>query len=476
VDATGAILSGQTAWMLVAVFSVLWVALGYFWGRKTKSLDGHMLADRNVGLALGTATAVATWITSNTTMLAPQFALQMGIWGMLAYCTAATGLFLFAPMARRIRTLMPNGFTSGEFFRLRFGKEAWLLFLAISLFYAFTWLVSMAIAGGVLLQALSGIPYRAGMSVILLVCTLYTLFGGLKAVIGTDLIQSLIILIGIVAVAIATLGQADLGQVHTLLAQKRPALLDAFFPAALMAIFNNLLFGLGEVFHSNVWWSRAFAMRPGVGERAYKLAGVLWLPVPIVAGFIALAAPALDINIPQVNMVAPLVAAKLLGAGGAIMVFIVVFSSLASSIDSLLASTSDLITQDVVGGLIRPGASEELLKRASSWVTIGLSFAAWLVCLGENRDLATVLFRAGPLVGSAIWPVIHGLYRNTTNPTGVTSAMVAGSVAGLWAYYTLGWYTASLIGTVVSMLIVLSTSKLAPRPFDWALLDPQRAD
>ena len=54
-------------------------------------------------------------------MLAPQFALQMGIWGMLAYSTASIGLFLFAPMARRIRELMPEGYTSAEFVRLRYG-------------------------------------------------------------------------------------------------------------------------------------------------------------------------------------------------------------------------------------------------------------------------------------------------------------------------------------------------------------------
>jgi Na+/proline symporter len=113
------ILPESTAWILLAVFSVLWVALGYYWGRKADSLSGFMLAGRNVGLALGAATAVATWVTSNTTMLAPQFALQMGIWGMLAYSTASIGLFLFAPMAQRIKALMPRGYTSAEFVRLR---------------------------------------------------------------------------------------------------------------------------------------------------------------------------------------------------------------------------------------------------------------------------------------------------------------------------------------------------------------------
>ena len=95
------ILAPSLGWLLVAILGLIWVCLGYYWGRKAKSLEGFMVAGRNVGLALGTATAVATWITSNTIMLAPQFALQLGIWGMLGYCTASFGLFLFAPMARR---------------------------------------------------------------------------------------------------------------------------------------------------------------------------------------------------------------------------------------------------------------------------------------------------------------------------------------------------------------------------------------
>ncbi len=288
---SAAILATTTGWWLVGGFSVVWVLLGWYWGRKANTLDSYMLAGRNVGLALGTATAVATWVTSNTTMLAPQFALQLGIWGMLAYSTASIGLFLFAPMANRIRELMPHGYTSGEFFRRRYGRMSWYIFLLISIFYAFTWLISMAIAGGLLLQALSGIPYQWGMTIILAVCTLYTVFGGLSAVIGTDFIQSCIIFVGVVVVGVAVLTQVSLPEVYNNLEQHRPALLSILFPTAIMAIFNNLLFGLGEIFHSNVWWSRAFAFRKGVGKKAYFWGGCIWLPIPIAAGFIAFGCP-----------------------------------------------------------------------------------------------------------------------------------------------------------------------------------------
>ena len=427
-----AVLPPNVGWLLLALFSALWIGLGIYWGRRNKSFEDHALAGRNVGLALGSATAAATWITSNTTMLAPQFALELGVWGMLAYTTASFGLFLFAPMAVRIRKLMPAGYTSGDFFRLRYGRGAWSIFMVFTLFYSLTWLVSMAMAGGILLQALSGIPYVWGMSVILGVCVLYTMRGGLAAVIGTDFIQSLIIIVGIVVVGFAVLGNVSVEQIHTNLAETRPALLNVLFPAAIMAIFNNLLFGLGEVFHNNVWWSRAFAMREGVGGKAFALGGLIWFPIPIAAGFIALASGALNVTVPAADMVGPLVVADVLGEFGAIAIFIVVFCSLASSIDSLLAATSDLLTEDVYRKLIRPAASPARLKSVAQYVTLALGVFTWAVCLPRIGTLASVLFFAGPLVGSMIWPIVTGLYWRSANATGAVGGMLLGTLVGVF--------------------------------------------
>lgn len=462
-------------WILIALLGVLWIFLGVYWGKKAKSMDGFMLAGRNVGLALGTATAMATWITSNTTMLAPQFALELGIWGMLAYSTASFGLFLFAPIAKRIRQLMPNGYTSGDFIRLRYGKTAWFVFLLISIFYGFTWLISMGMAGGILMYALAGIPYKMGMTIILFVCVMYTLFGGLYAVIGTDYIQSIIILIGIVVVGFGVLSFLEFDTIYTNLEEERPMLINILLPAAIMAVFNNLLFGIGEIFHSNVWWSRAFAMREGVGQYAYFLAGILWLPIPVAAGFIALTSGTLGINITSPDMVGPLVAANVLGGIGSIIVFAVLFCSLASSIDSLLAATSDLITEDIYKKLIHPTANETQLRRMSAIIIIVLGISAWLVCLPRIGTLATVLFFAGPMVGSTIWPIATGLYWKNASRIGAISGMVLGSGIGLIAYFQWGWYTASLIGAAVSMIVVIICSQLFPEDFQWSDLQETNA-
>lgn len=471
---------------LLLIFGLIWISLGVYLGKRSKDIDGFTVAGRNVGLALGIATAAATWITSNTIMLAPQFALQLGVWGMLAYCTASLGLLLFAPLSTRIRTLMPKGYTSAEFVRLRYGPRAHIIFMLISLFYGLTWLVSMAIAGGILLQSLAGIPYFFGMSAILMTCVIYTLFGGMFAVIGTDFIQTIIILIGVVIVGCLVLQEAPASEIHQTLLERRPMLLNLAFPAAIMALFNNLLFGIGEIFHSNVWWSRAFAFREGVAGKAYAWAALLWLPIPIAAGFLGLAAPALGVHVVRPDTVGPMVAAEVLGTYGALVIFVVVFCSLASSIDSLLAATGDLLTHEVIKGLY-PSLSDGDLRKSASLSIVGLGLLTWLVCLPWNvsegeawylgdpvGSLATILFFAGPLVGSAIAPITCGLYSQRGTELGASLAMIAGTSLGLVGYFRFGWYTAALIGAATSGVIMAVDWSLSKADYEWTQLDPSR--
>jgi len=231
-----------------------------------------------------------------------------------------------------------------------------------------------------------------------------------------------------------------------------------------------MLFGFGEIFHSNVWWSRAFAMRAGVGPKAYALGGLLWLPVPIVAGFLGLAAPALGIGISEPDTVGPLVAATLLGTGGALLVFVVVFCSLASSIDSLLAATSDLVVNDMIEPLVASPISDSGKRRLSMAAIIALGVFAWTIALPNVGTLATVLFFAGPMVGSCIWPIVGGLYFRRASPIAAFLAMTLGTGIGLIAYFTIGWFVASLVGAAVSGIVFAVSMTLAPDDFEFASL------
>mgnify|MGYP003113566919 FL=1 len=464
-------LETSTGITIIIPFGVFWVAFGYWLGRKNRSHEDFALAGRNVGFAFAAATAMATWVTSNTTLVAPQLTYQFGIWGMIGYSFAALGLILFAPMAKRIKELLPNGYTSGDFVRLRYGNLAWLVFIIISVVYAFGWLISLGMAGGILLESLSGLDYHIGMTTILTICVGYTLFGGMRAVIATDFIQALIIIVGVSFIAYWLIDNVGLSSIHSNLTAEHPQLLDLLFPAAVMFLFNNIFFGLGEIFHSNVWWSRALSFKKNVAYKAYLTGGLLWLPIPIVTGFIALAAPQLGIFPPSPDMIGPTVAAAVLGKAGAIVVFIIIFSALASSLDSLLAATSDLVTQDIFHKRLKPKASDKTLMRFNRSCILGLGILTWLLCLPRIATLGALLNFAGAFVASTIWPILLGLYQRRLTGGYAAAAMAFGTLFGMLGYFAIGFYVAALTSCAVSGLICLVGIIRSDKKFDWNQLD-----
>jgi len=164
-------------------------------------------------------------------------------------------------------------------------------------------------------------------------------------------------------------------------------------------------------------------------------------------------------------------AAQLLGKTGAVLVFIVVFCALASSLDSLLAATSDLLVQDIYRKHLNPTATPAQMRRAASVTILLLGVGAWLVCMPRLTTLGSLLQFTGAFVASTIWPIIAGLFWKRANRMAGTLAMVLGSAAGLTAYFAIGFYVAALVGAAVSMVIVLVGAWLKPGGFDWKTLD-----
>jgi len=459
------------AWALVVLFSVLWIALGMLWGRRGKGdADDFMLAGRNIGLALSTATLMASWVTGNTTLLAPEFGYRNGLWGMFSYALAGLGLILFAPLASRIKQLMPNGRTSGDFIRLRYGRLAWSVFMVITAVYTLGFLMTQAMGAGLLLQALSGFDYHVGMVVVIAVATVYTLFGGMRAVIGTDFIQSLLIMVLLAVVAVLAFRQFPMPEVHARLITDHPSRLDLLLPAGLLIAWNSALFSMGEVFHNNIWWSRVFASRRSVVMTSFVLGGLAWMSVPMVTGSIGLVALARDLPLDQVNMVFPVMAADLLGAGGAALVFVVVFASLTSTLDSLLASTADLLAEDVYFRLLRPEATDVQLKQAARQMVVVLAVTTVVLSWPRLDSLASVLFFTGSLVASTVWPVACGLYWPSASRVAAIVAMLAGSVVGLAAYVFVAPYCAAVFSAIVSAVVMVVGSRYWPERFDFTLL------
>jgi Na+/proline symporter len=345
--------------------------------------------------------------------------------------------------------------------------------MLITAVYTLGFLMTQAMGAGLLLQALSGFDYHVGMVVVIGVATVYTLFGGMRAVIGTDFIQSLLIMVLLAVVAVLAFRQFPMPEVHASLLARHPDRLDLLLPAGLLIAWNSALFSMGEVFHNNIWWSRVFASRRSVVMTSFVLGGIAWMSVPMVTGSIGLVALARELPLEQVNMVFPVMAADLLGAGGAALVFVVVFASLTSTLDSLLASTADLLAEDVYFRLLRPQASDLQLKQAARLMVVGLAVVTLALSWPRLDSLASVLFFTGALVASTVWPVACGLYWRTANRRAAIAAMLAGSVVGLLAYVLIAPYCAAVFSAAVSAVVMLMGSRIWPERFDFTLLQEE---
>lgn len=463
------------ALVVVGAISIILLSFGFFMAKRmSKGSNDFLYAGRNVGLALSTATLIAAWITGNTTMSAPEQGYTIGIIACFAYATAGLSLCIFAPLALRIKKIMPNGCTSGDFIRCRYGKPAWAVFLIISAWYFLGFLMTQAMAGGILLQALSGLEYKVGMLIIMIVCTIYTLNGGLKAILSTDFILSMLILGVLFITAILAFVYFKPSMVYQGVMSAKPELMNLISGTGIMYLGSNFLFACGEIFHSNIWWQRIYAANEKVAAKSFILSGLIWTTVPIVAGSLAFVAVANGYAVPQVNMVFPIVVSKLLGPAGAILVLIIIYSALASTVSSVLTSSANLLVQDIYKSLLHPDADDETIVKYVRYTMVGLAILAIILVWSPKNSMYQVLYLTGSAVAATIWPMAYGIFNRKTNKTAVVIAMICSMIFGLIAYFSISSYAAPIVSATLGMIIIVVGTKLAPdNSFRWKDLNEQ---
>ena len=468
-------ISAPLALVIVSALSVMLLSFGFFIGKRIKkNSNEYLYAGRNVGLALSTATLIAAWVTGNTTMSAPEQGYTIGILACFGYATAGLSLCIFAPLALRIKKIMPHGCTSGDFVRCRYGKAVWVVFLLISAWYFVGFLMTQAMAGGILLQSLSGLEYHIGMVLIMVVCTIYTLKGGLKAILSTDFVMAMLILVMLLVTAVLAFFKFSPAQVYDGVMASKPELMNVLSGVGIMYLGSNFLFATGEIFHSNIWWQRIYAAKEKVAFRSFILSGLIWTTVPIIAGSLAFVAVAEGYVVPQVNMVFPIVVSKLLGPVGAVLVLIIIYSALASTVSSVLTASSNLLVQDIYKRAFKPNATDEQIVKYVRYTIVGMAAVTVVLVWNQPASMYQVLYLTGSAVAATIWPIAFGIYNSHVNKKAVLVAMLCSVGLGLVAYFTISSYAAPVVSALVGLVIITVGTKLSPdNSFSFDQLDEQ---
>jgi solute:Na+ symporter, SSS family len=214
---------GTTDLVIIAVYFALIFGIGLYFAKKGRSSEDYFLAGRNIGwFAIGASLFVSNISTEHFIGLAGSGAtsgLAAGNFEWLACLMLLLLGWVFVPFYLR-----SNVFTMPEFLERRFNRSCATYLASISVIaYIFTKISVHLYAAGIVLERVVGWDQWTAAIILVVATGIYTVAGGLAAVIYTDLVQTLILLAG--AVALTLIGLDKVGGFAGL----RAALPDSFF-------------------------------------------------------------------------------------------------------------------------------------------------------------------------------------------------------------------------------------------------------
>src|SRR5471030_941612 len=195
--------------VIIGLYFCVVFAIGFYFSRKERTSAEYFLAGRNVGwFAIGASLFVSNISTEHFIGLAGSGAssgLAVGHFEWLACFMLLILGWVFVPFYLR-----SNVFTMPEFLERRFNRSCATYLASISILaYVFTKISVHLYAAAVVLEKVVGWSPMTAAIVLVVATGMYTIAGGLAAVIYTDLVQTLILIVG--AVILTFLGLEKVG-------------------------------------------------------------------------------------------------------------------------------------------------------------------------------------------------------------------------------------------------------------------------
>jgi SSS family solute:Na+ symporter len=418
------------------LFGISWWSARY---KKKESAD-YFLAGRDVGwLAIGASLFASNIGSEHLVGLAGTGAasgLAVGHFEWLACLILLLLGWLFVPFYLR-----SGVYTMPEFLERRYNSASrWYLTTVSIVAYVLTKISVTLYAGAIVVRAVTGLGMWTSATVIVVATGVYTIAGGLRAVIYTEVMQTFVLIVG--ALLLTVLGLQAVGGFSGLQASVPVDFFSMWKPSDHPAFpWTGIVFGAPIL---GVWYwctdqvivQRVLAARNVTeARRGTIFAGFLKiLPVFIfvLPGVIA-AALYTDVRGAATDQAFPTLVTRLLPVGLKGLVIAGMLAALMSSLASVFNSCSTLLTWDVYRKL-KPGASEMQL------ITVGRIATGVLVVLGLAwipfmKYISSQLYIYLQSVQAYIAPPIAacfllGLFFRRLNGAGAISSLVTGFVLG----------------------------------------------
>lgn len=430
----------------IVLYLLVIFGIGVYGYLTTDDEADFLVASREIGPAVGSATLSATQMSAGTFvgtlgvhyLTGVSFVyIWIGLWlGWLV------SLVFVAPQMRRFGKI-----TVPDFIAVRFGDDGnggdtMRAFSAILIIVAYTVYISAQYTGaGLIFQSIFGVSNVTGMAIMVLIIIGYTALGGMRASALSDFVQIIIMAVGAIIAVPLLLGHiGGVGRLEVMLSSLNPAYIGwAMTPLEVGTIAAAFGFGMLGAPYEIV---RIYSMRDEQTVR-YAIGSTLIFQVIIGAGvavvgmsmrvlYPELTTPDLASVIMSIDVLGPILGALVIGA---------ILSAMLSTVDSIMIVSASAIAHDIYAELLNPEATE----RQKLWVNrLAVVFVGvipfFLALYGEALGGLVqfiVLLQAAIIGATFSMPLLLGLHWRGANTPGTLAGMVLGFVTVLIWHFSI---------------------------------------
>ncbi len=452
-------------YIVFALYMAGVLSVGYYHFRRNRSAEDYYVGGRRIPPTVLGLSIVATDVGGGFSIGLGGVGFLMGLSGSWLLFTGLLGAWLSAVfIIPRIKKLdAKHGMlTYPDFLRQRYDGRVAMVAAVLSgggylLFTGGQILAGARLASDTALREIAPFgmtPFTFSLYLMGAIIVVYTVMGGIKAVIYTDFFQWLILLTGLIFLAIP-LAVREIGGLAVL----REQLPDEFFTLTHIepATFINWLVTITPIWLVGMTlYQRMYACK-GVkeGRKAWYIAGLFEYPVMAFMGvFLGMCARVLypELDADQAERGLPMLINDVLPIGITGVVVAAYFSAIMSTADSCLVASSGNLTNDMIQRYLLPNASHKTIIRLSQVVTLLLGLAAILLAGLFVTVLDAIMYAYAFMVSGLFVPTLGAYFWRRASSVGALLSMITG-------------------GGLTLLLIALQTHRHDELPLPWGL-DP----
>lgn len=456
---------------IISAFVVYLVAMLYigWWGmKKSKGAEGYYVANRKCGKWLSVGTFTGSFISAVAVIgytgngYAKGYMTLVNVLGCVLsfYCI----YFLFTKV---IKTRFDNMCTIPELFQHLYGSKAMLVITAVvTVCLNIALLVNQVKGGSLICANILGVDYTTALVIIAAVFIIYTVMGGMYSVVYTDLIQTVIIIVGVLIALPFTLKMVGgFGTMQTSIAQISPSALDPIGVAGgPVGVFSTLLsFSLG-IAASQYYLIRIYSAK-NLGTAKFMIAAScsIWTVLGVVLVIMGVATrvliPDLASSDSAILMLAdrlPLVVRTLLLIGLACAIM--------STTDTVLLVAGTYLGRDLYRAINPKVSDDNTLKMTRICVCLVGIVSAVLALNPPALILSLTTFTTSVSAGTFFAPMLLGFFwKRMTKEAALTSTILGGITAVLWQLFSPIKIPAAFPAVTVSFIAAIVVSLWGPQ-------------